>query len=243
MSIDVKHLKKLKTLKPRMSEEQKRKLLIGLRKMREEYTGNPGGETDLRNSENPLTNENEFTGTGVASASGNSEPNVIAQTFETEADYDSYVNQRRGIEMTPKEQQAIGNFRDARPTQQDRFLVQYNQTDPFEKNSTITIKKLKDGGLFCWTAFSKYESAEDEGKPNGSENGSENGEKDKGDKETKGGEETEGGGKEKPDLKEQDPSQDEVTVGDKIRVVKSITFNNETDGADVLSNFIASLDI
>lgn len=219
MNIDV---KRLKTLKPHMTEEQKRKLLIGLRRMREEYTCNVGGETDIVNPDNFVA-EDEFTGTGVTGASGNSEPNVVAKTFDTNADFDSYVNQRRGIEMTPKEMQAIGNYRDARPTQQDRFFVRFESTDDFGNNSTIVIKKLKEGAQFCWTAFSKHESAEDEGKPEGAE----------------GGEEKE----EKPDLKEQDLSQDEMTVDDPIRITKSITFTDETQGADILSNFIASLDI
>ena len=214
----------MRVLKERMSGEQKRKLLIGLRKFKEEYTGNVGGETDIANADNLQTNENEFT-------SGDSRPQskVVAKTFDTNADYDSYVNQRRGIEMTPKERQAmitelaaippqassptqttpsnsavnepsknnnettvddkiriqksttfvdetqgadiLSNFlaelglSNEKPTSGDKFFVKYELTDDFGSNTTTVVKKLKEGGQFCWTAFSKYESAEEEGNP------------------------------------------------------------------------------
>ena len=214
------NIKRMRELKERMNETQKRKLLGGLRKFKEEYTGNVGGETDIANADNLQTNENEFT-----SGDDRSRPKVIAKTFDTNADFDSYVNQRRGIEMTPKEQQAmitelaenpsaqatpsnvaanepsqdddagttvddkiriqksttfmdetqgadiLSNFlaelglSNERPTGGDRFFMKYELTDDFGKNTTTVIKKLKEGGQFCWTAFSKYESAEEEGQP------------------------------------------------------------------------------
>src|ERR1035441_2057020 len=226
------NIKRMRSLKERMSEEQKRKLLVGLRKFKEEYTGNVGGETDIANADNLQTNENEFT-------SGDARPqsNVVAKTFDTNADFDSYVNQRRGIEMTPKERQVmitelsanpptqatsptqtipshaptskssqnndamedddtgaivddklriqkstpfidetqgadiLSNFlaelglSNERPTSGDKFFMNYESTDDFGTNSKTTIKKLKEGGQFCWTAFSTYESAEEEGQP------------------------------------------------------------------------------
>lgn len=214
---------RLKELKSKMTLEQKRRAL----KILKEYTGNVGGETDIVNADNLQTNENEFTGTGVASST---EPNVIAKTFDTEADFDSYVNQRRGIQMTSKEVQAIQNHQEVRPTEIDRFHVRYETTDDFGNNDTTVIKKLKEGNQFCWTAFSKHESAEEEGKP-------------------------EGVGEEEPSLKEQAPEQhtpsepedsgedEEVTVNDPIRITKSITFADETQGADVLADFLAKLEI
>ena len=214
MNVDQFH--RLKSLKSKMSEDQKQKLLIGLRQMREEYTGNVGGETDIVNPDNFVA-EDEFTGTGVTGISNNTEPKVIAKTFDTNADFDSYVNQRRGIEMTPKEIQAIRNYRETLPTQQDRFFVRYETTDDFGNNDTTVIKKLKEGGQFCWTAFTKHESAEDEGKPQGE--------------------------KSEKELKEQEPSEDEMTIDDPIRITKSMTFVDETRGADILANFIAALDI
>ena len=56
-------------------------------------------------------------------------------------------------------------------------------------NDTTIIKKLKEGNQFCWTAFSKHESAEEEGNPEGSED------KESADNEDKGKEEL-------PDLKD-----------------------------------------
>lgn len=210
MSINV---KRLKALKSRMTEEQKQKLLVGLRRMREEYTGNVGGETDIPANGNMLTTEDEFT------AADHPSQKVVAKTFDTNADFDSYVNQRRGIEITPKELQAItvmaeqaeptavsGNqpsedettvddkirvqksttFVDEtqgadilsnflaelgldkqKPVGGDRYFLRYEIADDFGNNTTTVVKKLKEGSQFCWTAFSKYESAEEEGNPEG----------------------------------------------------------------------------
>src|ERR1035437_6220644 len=96
------NIKRLKALREQMSEEQKRKLLIGLRRFKEEYTGNIGGETDITNADNLQTNENEFT-------SGDTPPEtkVVAKTFDTNSDFDSYVNQRGDMEMTPQKHQTI----------------------------------------------------------------------------------------------------------------------------------------
>lgn len=150
---------KLLKNKSKMSEEQKKKLLIGLRKMKEGYAG--GGNTDITNADNLTVNENDIE----------TERHVIAKTFDTKADFDSYVNQHRGIEMTSKEQQAIAGFKNAKPTQQDRFFVKYEKTDNFGINSTTVIKKLKDGQQFCWTAFTKHEKAAEEAEPEGGEGG------------------------------------------------------------------------
>jgi hypothetical protein len=49
------------------------------------------------------------------------------------------------------------------PTQRDKFFVKYESTDDFGNNDTTVIKKLREGNMFCWTAFSKHESAEEEG--------------------------------------------------------------------------------
>lgn len=198
--------KKIKALKNKLTKEQKRKLIVGLRKLKEEYTGNVGGETDIAYADNLQVNEDEFTTrTGP-------ETNVIAKTFDTQADFDSYVNQRRGIEITSREVQALVNelatpdtaasndnevtvddtiritktitfteeteganvladllikleLQNQRPTQTTRYYVKYEATDSFGNNNTTIIKKLKEGNQFCWTAFSKYERAEEEGKP------------------------------------------------------------------------------
>lgn len=199
-------LKNIRALKDKMTQEQKRRLLIGLRKLKEEYTGNIGGETDITNADNLQVNEDEFT-TRVGP-----ETNVIAKTFDTKSDFDSYVNQRRGIEITSKEVQSIVSeladpsqnsggenevtdddtiritktitfvdeneganiladllikleLQDQKPTETTRYYIKYEATDEFGNNNTTVIKKLKEGNQFCWTAFSKYERAEEEGNP------------------------------------------------------------------------------
>lgn len=222
------NIKRIRTLKERMSEEQKRKLLVGLRRYKEEYTGNVGGEVGTGlDADGPPLGENEFT-----SGDSRPQPKVIAKTFDTNADFDSYVNQRRGIEMTPKERQALvtelvatpprqaapptqatpSNAATPEPSQEpsqdddettvddkiriqksttfvdetqgadiladflaelelsnekpisgDKFFMKYELTDEFGKNTTTVVKKLKEGNQFCWTAFSKYESSEEEG--------------------------------------------------------------------------------
>jgi len=159
------------------------------------------------------------------------ERSVVAKTFDTKADFDSYVNQRRGIEMTPKEQQSILNYSEAKPTQRDKFFVKYETTDDFGNNDTTVIKKLKEGNQFCWTAFSKHETAEEEGKPEGAE---------------------------EPALAEVAPTpstpsnvppqddmsgEDEMTVDDPIRITKTITFVDDNEGANVLADFLQKLEL
>lgn len=199
-------VKNIRALKNKMTQEQKRRVLAGLRKLKEEYTGNVGGETDITNADNLQVNEDEFTvRTGP-------ETNVIAKTFDTKADFDSYTNQRRGIEITAKEVQSIVTelatppqnsndedevtvddtiritktitfvdeneganiladllikleLQDQKPTETTKYYIKYETTDEFGNNNTTVIKKLKEGNQFCWTAFSKYERAEEEGNP------------------------------------------------------------------------------
>lgn len=221
-------LKHFMKMKESMSLEQKRRLLVGLKKLREQqFGGNQGGTTDIANADN-LVAEDDFT---------SQSRNVVAKTFETQGDYDSYVNQHRGIEMTSKEQQSILGYKPAKPTQQDKFFVKYESTDDFGNNDTTVIKKLKEGNQFTWTAFAKHESTEDEGKPEGSndepspdnEKGSDKGGPDLGDL----------------GLKEQDEmgQSDDVTVNDPIRITKTITFTNDSEGSDILSDFLIKLDL
>lgn len=199
-------IKKAKRLKEYLNKDEMQKVLSGLKKVREEYTGNIGGETDIANADNLMSED-------IPDEQGS---NVVAKTFDTKADFDSYVNQHRGIELTTKEQQAVIGFKNAKPTQQDRFFVKYEKTDAFGTNSTTVIKKLKEANQFCWTAFSKHEQASDEGKPEAAE--------------------------EKP-VTEQEESEDQLTVNDPIRITKSTTFNNDVEGSKILGDFLRTLDL
>ncbi len=192
------------------------------------------------------------------------ERNVIAKTFDTKADFDSYVNQRRGIQMTPKEQQSILSYTETKPTQRDHFFVKFETTDDFGNNETTIIKKLREGNQFCWTAFTKHESAEEEG--GGESEGPEDKEDDKGKDDTDL--------EDKLGLKELAPAapnaqptqqpqpqpqqtpqpqptpqqtapaeDDEMTVDDPIRITKTITFVDDNEGSCILSDFLQKLDI
>jgi len=256
-------LLKLLEVRHKLTLEHKQKIL----KILKESSGNPGGETDITYADNLNVCENEFTGTGNPSST---EPNVIAKVFVTGAGFDSYIRQRRGIQFTAKEIQSIYNYKKFRPTKIDNFHVKYDITDPFGNNNTTIIKKLKESGGFCWTAFSKFESA----------NQKDSQELDEPDKEKEEGEEDE--------LKEQslqqpmpqsvtppqpaptqpaptppatqatpeplknspsnqddddETEEDEITVSDTIRISKSIIFNNETEGANILSRFLKALNL
>lgn len=140
------------------------------------------------------------------------ERNPIAKTFDTKSDFESYVAQRRGIQMTPKELQSIQNYSQARPTQQDAFAVKYETTDDFGNNQTTVIKKHKEGNQFCWTAFSKHETAAEEG---GVDDQSQ----------------------------DQLGENEEFVVDDPIRITKSITFVDDTEGSNILADFLQKLDL
>ena len=144
-------LHQLRELKDKMSEKQKRRLLIGLRKLKEGMLG--ANNTDVTNSDNLLVNEDEFT------AKIPKERKSIAKIFDTKADYDSYVNQRRGLEITSKEFESFTNYSGATSVQSDKYFVKYENTDQFGNNETTIIKKLKEDGKFCWTAFTKTDPA------------------------------------------------------------------------------------
>ena len=246
-------LSRLLEIKHKLTAEQKRRISNILT----EFAGNLGGTTDISNADNPLVNENEFTGTGNSMST---EPNTITKTFETEADFDSYIRQRRGIQITSKELQSIQHYRKASPTKVTPFYIQYETSDDFGNNTTTIIKKLKEGGGFCWTAFAKYESPEQN---DSSEDNEEVSELDEQTPVPQAGNMTnnppsnpargtnQNVPQQPPNVPAQDNEEDEkenekemdVDALDKIRIIKSIIFNNETDGANILSDFLKSLDI
>ena len=230
--------------KDTMTEKQKRRLLIGLRKFREEYTGNVGGEMDMDSADGPAISED---------ALDKPERNVIAKTLDTKSDFDSYVNQRRGIEMTPKEQQSIINFKRSQPTQRDKFFVKYESTDNFGNNSTTVIKKIKEDGHLVWKAFQTFEGTEEE------EEAPESNEAPKG-----GAPEEAPAEPEIPQLKEvvpapapqakpqqpakpaqpqsaEKPEEEEATSDDPIRITTTVPFADDIEGANVLADLLIKL--
>jgi len=185
------------------------------------------------------------------------ERNAIAKEFNVDGDFDAYINRHRGIEMTPKEQQAILGYRQ-KPTQSDKFLVKYEKTDDWGNNSTTVIKKLKEGNQFCWVAFAKNENDNVEEKPEAAPEPSPKG----------GGDEmpmqeampmpskpsTPSGAKPTPTAKPTGkpapakaatpkPAMPATPVEEPeppIRIVKTITFTDDIKGADILSDLLNS---
>ena len=229
-------LKNIRKFKKTMTLEQKQRLLKALHSLKEEYTGNVGGETDIMNADSPQVNEDEFT------SAIKPERNVVAKTFDTHADFDSYVNQRRGIEMTPKEQQAVLGYRQAKPTQQDKFFVKFETTDDFGNNDTTVVKKLKDGNQFTWTAFSKHETAEEEGKPE--EEPVKEASPAPPSQPAKAAPSTPSNQPApQPAPQPGQPDETELTVDDPIRITKTITFTDDSEGSNILGDFLRKLDL
>lgn len=154
------------------------------------------------------------------------ERNSIAKTFDTKADFDTYTNQRRGIEMTDKEQQSIIGYTNTTPTQQNKFTVKYETTDDFGNNTTTVIKKLKDGDKFCWISFSRHESTDDK---------NDNIKEDTSNKQIST--------PQRSTNQVKPPTNSEITVDDLIRITKSITFIDDVDGSNILSDFLRKLNI
>lgn len=79
-------------------------------------------------------------------------------------DFDKTIKMYRGYEFTPKENQAVQNFKN-KPIEHDRFKIVYSKTDTSGNTSKIVIKKLKDeNGKFLYTAIVKIRAGEE--KPN-----------------------------------------------------------------------------
>ena len=183
-------LKHFAMIKESLSLENKRKLLKALKLIKECASCGCGIKEDIIDEP---------------------ERNPVAKTFDTQADFASYVKQRRGIEITSKEQQALLGHTQ-RPTHMDKFSVTYEVSDSFGDNTTTTIKKLvDDSGQFCWTTFTKHEKA--------------------------GGQDPEMN--EVAPTPSANP-QAAVTANDSIRVVKSVPFKNDTEGSDLLADLLNS---
>lgn len=95
-------------------------------------------------------------------------PNVVASSKTLHGDFGQTLKMYRGFELTPKENQAIQNFTEAKPAEHNKFLVRYSKSDEFTNNSTIVVKKLKEpDGKFTYTAFVKIRGGGEEAPPEG----------------------------------------------------------------------------
>lgn len=89
-------------------------------------------------------------------------PNPIASSKIFHGDFDDTLKMYRGFEFTPKENQAIQNFTESKPTKHDKFSVTYSKGDDYGNNSTIVVKKLRDGSGFVFVAIVKVRSGKDQ---------------------------------------------------------------------------------
>lgn len=222
-------------MKEGMTQEEKRELLIGLRKMKENDASISPQEPMWISEEQP-----------------NAERNVIAKTFTQEGDFDPFVNKNRGIQFAPKELDTIAIFKDTvAPSSQDPFMVRFETTDDFGNNTTTVVKKHRQGDQFVFTAFAKHDSSRPEpepepeapppGKPQQPEKPQMGG---KGSQPQAGGQKPAMGSKpSQPPM----PSLKELAMGkspeNQITVTKTITFQDEIDGADILADFLRTLDL
>ena len=90
------------------------------------------------------------------------EVNPISKTFTQKGKYDEYVKRFIGMSLSPKEMEAINSHKETKPSKVEKNQIRYETSDSFGNNTLTTIKKLKDGNEFSFTAFTKYSSSNQE---------------------------------------------------------------------------------
>lgn len=230
---------RLNELKSSLSTEQKKKLILGLQKLKSSMSEN---DTTLSPQE-PMYLSEEYP---------NKERSVVSKTFPVDGDFDPYVNQNRGIQFAPKEADAIRNFRKvSTPTMQTPFMVKFESTDDFGNNTTTVIKKYKQGNQFVFTAFTKHDNSNIEAEPKPEANPQSNPVQPKTPNLQGQHPKLQNvSGKMNPmSAKPSQPSQpplkeaDENAISKKIIVTKTITFSDEINGSNILSDFLRKLDL
>jgi hypothetical protein len=86
--------------------------------------------------------------------------NPVATTFHVKEDWATYIKPYVGQPFTPKELDALGNFKEKQPITTARTEIWYKTADPFGISHITVIKKMKDSGQFSFTAFQKQEKPE-----------------------------------------------------------------------------------
>jgi len=81
----------------------------------------------------------------------------IANTFNVNAEWATYIKPYVGQPLSPKELEALNNFKEKKPTTIARTEIWYKSTDSFGMSNTTVIKKMKDSGQFSFTAFQKQD--------------------------------------------------------------------------------------
>lgn len=80
------------------------------------------------------------------------EQNPIAKQFVQPGLFDQFIQRFTGLEFKPMELQSVTMFEGAKPTEQDKYHIKYEQSD-FNVNTVTVIKKLRDGANLVFTVF------------------------------------------------------------------------------------------
>jgi hypothetical protein len=160
------------------------------------------------------------------------ETNPVAKTFTIKDDFERYAKRYVGQPFSPKELEALDTFQETKPTKIDRIEIRYETTDEFQNTTSTILKKMKDSGQFCFTAFTKHTKIESEEEPETSDEPT--------------GEPVMGGNEPAPgslSMKEQQDPAPMDEPKDDIIVTKSTLFNDDIKGAAVLAEFLKKLDL
>lgn len=145
------------------------------------------------------------------------EINPIAKTFNQTAKFEEYIKKFQGLPISPKEMEAVNNFKGVKPTKIERNQIRFETTDTFNNSTTVVVKKLREGSQFVFTAFTKFSQT----KPEEPE--------------------------EQPvdPNAPPEPEEPEVPEGemDDIVVTKSASFNDDIKGGAILAEFLKKLDL
>jgi hypothetical protein len=171
----------------------------------------------------------------------------VANTFHVKEDWATYIKPYVGQPLSPKELEALGNFKEKQPTTVARTEIWYNTTDSFSLSHTTVIRKMKDSGQFSFIAFQKQERPETDDEKEKDQGMNAGGPEDLGlgGPEPDQGQAPEGGavpgGPTPPaETPEEKPEQEEK---DDIIVTKSVLFKDDIKGAAILVEFLKKLDL
>jgi hypothetical protein len=178
--------------------------------------------------------------------------NPVATTFHIKEEWATYIKPYVGQPFTPKELDALGNFKEKQPITTARTEIWYKTTDTFGISHITVIKKMKDSGQFSFTAFQKQEKPEtpEEKKKKEQEKqmnaGGALGSASIGGPELGGPPEVPQGevppGSPNPPSKDAEQQKKEEEKDD-IIVTKSILFKDDIKGAAILIEFLKKLDL
>ena len=178
--------------------------------------------------------------------------NPVATTFHIKEEWATYIKPYVGQPFTPKELDALGNFKEKQPITTARTEIWYKTTDTFGISHITVIKKMKDSGQFSFTAFQKQEKPEtpEEKKKKEQEKqmnaGGALGSTPIGGPELGGPPEVPQGevppGSPNPPSKDAEQQKKEEEKDD-IIVTKSILFKDDIKGAAILIEFLKKLDL